>query len=127
MIRRDAEILNQGSMIIEVTLIMPVILMILVLLLTLLFSVFRQAEVHSALMPKYTMYENSRTEEEKGKNTASEGKADAYGDRRIYSEKAEITWIQGYEISSVEQQIVRISDVEDKLRRWQMLGDLVPE
>lgn len=126
MIRRDAEILNQGSMIIEVSLIMPVILMILVLLLTLLFSVFRQAEVHSALMTKYTMYENSRTEE-KGKNTASEGKADAYGDRRIYSGKAEITWIQGYEISSVEQQIVRISDVEDKLRRWQMLGDLVPE
>lgn len=127
MIRRGTRLRNQGSMIIEVTLIMPVILMLMVLFLTLLLSVLRQAEVHSALMTEYIMYENSGAAEWEGKDTAFEGSADVVGDRRIYSGEAEITLIRGYGISSVEQQVVRISDIEEKLRRWQMLGDLGSE
>lgn len=127
MIRRGTWLCNQGSMIIEITLIMPVILMFMVLFLTLLLSVLRQAEVHSALMTEYVMYENSGAAKWEEYDTGLEASADVVGDRRIYSEEANVALIQGYGISSVEQQVVRISDIEGKLRRWQMLGELGSE
>lgn len=109
--QRRENLNNQGSAIIEVTLIISVILMIMVLFITILLGVLRQAEVHATLMTEYEKLQGSNTK----------------GDCLIYSEQTKITLVQGYEVSSVEQQVVRISKVEDNLRRWQIFGDMVSE
>lgn len=118
---------NRGSMIIEVTLIMSLILMIMVLLITLLLAVLRQAEVHSALMTEYTSHENKRADEVERMDILTDVEKETKGDRRIYSKSTELMLVQRYGIVSTEQQVIRMSNVEDKLRRWQVFGDVLSE
>lgn len=113
---------NHGSMIIEVTLIMPVILLLMILFITLLLSVFQQAKVHSTLMMEHT------EDKDHGGSRENDGySVEVQGDRRIYSKPVEVVLVQGYGITSVEQQVMRVSDIENKLRRWQLVGDMVSE
>lgn len=111
---------NQGSAIIEVTMIMPFLLLIMVLLLSLLLGVIKQAKVHTDLM-WYSISENTQHEQ------SIEVKTSTQGDKIIYSQQAELTLVKGYEIVSQERQVIRISKVEDNLRRWQMLGYFASE
>lgn len=111
---------NQGSTIIEVTLIMPVLLMMMVLFITLLLGVLQQANVHSELM--YYSAEPER-DDKQGPSVA----ISVQGDKKAYSQQVDVTLIEGYGISYDVTQTIRISNVEENLRRWQMLGDLVTE
>ena len=111
---------NQGSAIVEVTMIMPVLLLIMVLLLSLLLGVLKQAEVHTDLM-WYSISEKLQNEQ------STEVIISTQGDKIIYSQQAELTLVKGYEIVSREQQVIRVSKVEDNLRRWQLLGYIVSE
>lgn len=118
---------NRGSMIIEVTLIMPLILMLIVLLITLLLAVLRQAKVHSALMTEYTSHENEKVNKVERMDILTDVEEETKGDRRIYSKSTELMLVQRYGIASTEQQVIRMSNVEDRLRRWQVFGDMLSE
>lgn len=111
---------NQGSAIVEVTMIMPFLLLVMILLLSLLLGVLKQAEVHTDLM-WYSISEKLQN----GKCT--EVAISAQGDKIIYSQQAELTLVKGYEIVSREQQVIRVSKVEDNLRRWQLIGYIASE
>lgn len=104
---------NQGSAIVEVTLIMPIILMIMVLFITMLLGVLRQAETHAQLMLAYV---DTDGKEQEGK---------VLQDAQVYSEAVVVKLARGYEIYSEEEQILRTSVTEEKIRRWQILEGVV--
>lgn len=119
--------LNQGSATIEVTLIMPVILMIMVLFISMLISVLQQAKAQSELMIQWTEETCKEAEQEtwgmdwirrlgvgKGLNSA----------KRVYSESVSTELVNGYRIDVTQQQVIRVSATEDCLRRWQLIGNL---
>lgn len=112
---------NRGSATIEVTLIMPILLMLMTLFITMLLGVFQQAEVHSRLM-----YDSAVGEEEKYQQNDSVHIL-FQKDKIIYSQGVKVSFVRGYEVSSKEQQVSRSSNVEDNLRRWQVLGDFGSE
>lgn len=110
---KEAELLstkNRGSAVIEITLLLPLILWFMVLLITMLLGTLQQARVHSGLMITYAGID-------------SYGKAEA--GKQIYSETMEFCLTEGYGITSEEQQVVRNSNIEEELRRWQLVGDMV--
>lgn len=111
---------NQGSAIVEVTMIMPVLLLIMVLLLSLLLGVLKQAEVHTNLM-RCSISEKLQNEQ------STEVIISTQGDKIIYSQQAEFALVKGYDIVSQEQQVIRVSKVEDNLRRWQLIGYIASE
>lgn len=102
---------NRGSATLEITLLMPMVLMILILILTMLISALQQAQVHGELMIYYADVEAL------GRKTGKE----------IYKEETELQLVQGYELRSVQQQVVRYSETQDRLRRWQILEGLLEE
>lgn len=111
---------NRGSAIIEVTFIMPILLMMMVLFITMLLGVLQQACVHSELM--YYSAESENTDWD-----TSEVALSMRGDRRTFSQNVNIGFVQGYNISSKITQTVRISQVEENLRRWQIIGGMAAE
>lgn len=95
---------NSGSATVEVTLIMPVVLMILVLIITMLLSVLQQAQVHSNLMLCH---------------------ADEWGaGNKTYEETAQLELVKGYPIISEETVVVRRSFIETQIRRCQIFEDM---
>ena len=102
---------NRGSATLEITLLMPMVLMILILILTMLISALQQAQVHGELMIYYADVEAL------GKKTGME----------IYEEETELQLIKGYELHSVQHQVVRYSETQDRLRRWQVFEELFEE
>lgn len=111
---------NRGSTILEVTLIMPILLMMMVLFITMLLGVFQQAKIHSELM-----FYSAGQEESNWQNSAVT--LSVQKDKRTFSQKTSVTLVQGYDISCEVTQTVRSSSVEDNLRRWQILGDMAAE
>ncbi|MCM1494805.1 MAG: hypothetical protein NC089_03300 [Bacteroides sp.] len=111
---------NRGSAIIEVTFIMPILLMVMVLFITMLLGVFQQAHVHSELM--YYSAESKNTDW----NT-SDAMLSVQGDKRIYSQNVNMEFVQGYPVSGNVTQIVRVSRPEENLRRWQVIGGMAAE
>lgn len=102
---------NRGSATLEITLLMPMVLMILILILTMLIGALQQAQVHGELMIYYADVEAL------GKKTGTE----------IHEEETELQLIKGYELHSVQQQVVRYSKTQDRLRRWQVFEELFEE
>lgn len=111
---------NQGSVIIEVTLIMPILLMMMVLFITMLLSVFQQARVHSDLMYYSAGSENL------DRDTFNIDLS-IKGDKKTLVQDVSTGLIQGYNLSGKIQQTVRVSKVEENLRRWQVIGGLAAE
>ncbi len=111
---------NRGSAIIEVTLIMPILLMMMVLFITMLLGVLRQAYVHSELMYYSAESENTHW-------ITSETALSIQGDRKTFSRNVNIGFVQGYNISGSITQTVRVSQVEENLRRWQIIGGMAAE
>lgn len=111
---------NRGSTVVEVTLIMPILLMMMVLFITMLLGVFQQAYVHSGLM-----YDSAEDESVDWDNP--EIILSVQGDRKTFSRNVNIEFVQGYSISSDIRQTVRISGAEEKLRRWQVIGGMAAE
>lgn len=111
---------NQGSAIVEVTMIMPILLLIMVLLLSLLLGVLGQAKIHTGLM-RCSISEKLQNEQ------STEVIISTQGDKIIYSQQAEFALVKGYDMVSQEQQVIRVSKVEENLRRWQLLGYIVSE
>ena len=119
--------LNQGSATIEVTLIMPVILMIMVLFISMLLSVLQQAKTQSELMIQWTE-ETCKAAEQKNlgldwilRLDVGEG---LNSTKRVYSENVSTELVNGYRIDATQQQVIRVSATEDCLRRWQLIGNL---
>lgn len=111
---------NQGSATLEVTLIMPVILFLMVLFITMLLGVYRQAELHSNLVV-YSVesnWENCLKEHEDARRMEND-------DLVIYSQEDTIQFTERYKLESYIEQKKRTSDIEEKLRRWQLLGDVI--
>lgn len=106
---------NRGSAIVEVTLIMPVILILMVLFITMLLGGLQQAKTHASLMMEYT-------DESVIEKTAVFEK-----DYQVYTQTVELEFVQGYPLHSIEQQIIRSTSEEERIRRWQVFGSLVSE
>lgn len=106
---------NGGSTVVEVTLIMPIILMIMVLFITMLISVLQQAKIHAELMIK-------AVDEAVLSNTIL-----PEADKQVYEQKVEVELVQGYPIISKEQIIYRNTNTEECLRRWQLVESFVTE
>lgn len=110
---------NRGSAVIEVTLLMPLILLIMTVLLTMLLGGLKQAEIHSGLMHYSLSNEQSLN--------SPEIEVSNKADKVIYTQVAGLTLVPGYEMLSKEQQVARVSHVEEHLRRWQLLGNIASE
>lgn len=108
---------NRGSAIVEVTMIMSLILMVLFLLLTMLLGGWQQAQAHADLMLLT----------DRSKNMQEEVKCEQTNDRIIYQKKTHLELIKGYSIDKTEYQIERQTAAEEKLRRWQLIGDTISD
>lgn len=119
---------NRGSTIIEVTLIMPMILMIMVLFITMLLSALQQAKAHAGLMITWTeeayVDEMNSTNERRSGTNPLEQPGILQQDVRVFSEEVTLEMVNGYEITSTEQQKIRITETEKCLRRWQLFGSV---
>ena len=49
------------------------------------------------------------------------------GDRIIYSKKVCVELVRGYAVKSREYQIERNTETEQRLRRWQLFGNLLSD
>ncbi len=103
---------NKGSAVVEATCIMPLILMVTALCISMMLAVFQQAKVHSNLMFTYTDV------------TGSPDARPLLTDKKVYSEQVKSEPVTGYAIRSTERHVVRCSDTDQKLRRWQLLGHM---
>ena len=109
---------NTGSAVIEVTLIMSIVLLVIILLLTMLLGEWKQAEAHADMML-------CSEADIKQRNEKTETEID--GECIIYSRKVNIKLVQGYAIEKTEYQIERKAGTEQRLRRWQLLGDILSD
>jgi hypothetical protein len=96
---------------------MPIALMLMVLFITMLLSVFQQASCYTELVV-YSM------EELMGNQTTNvpENVQLQEGDLIVYSNEVTIQFLTQYSIDSQLEQRVRVSEVEERLRRWQLIG-----
>ncbi len=113
---------NQGSATLEVTLIMPLILLIMVLFITMLSGVYYQAELHSDLVV-YSIESERENCLEKNEDVRRIEKNDLF----IYSQEGMIQFVKQYELEFYIEQKKRVSDTEEKLRRWQLFGNVISE
>lgn len=129
---------NQGSTTIEVSLIMPLILLVVVLIITLLLSDLQQAGIHSELVVYSVEQIISRRESVDKKNIGNHElmhvtqSIPGYTKNRqedvfIYTGKAELELAADYAITETVEQRIREVEVEKYMRRWQMLGEAVSE
>lgn len=109
---------NAGSAVIEVTLIMSMVLLVIMLLLTMLLGEWKQAEAHADMM--LCIGENQRQPDDRIE-------IETHGERIIYSQNVNIKLVQGYAIEKTEYQIERKRGTEQKLRRWQLLGNILSD
>lgn len=109
---------NQGSTIVEVTLIMSLVLVVIFLVLTMLLGVWKQAEAHADMM---------MVEQDAAVKQNHEICTEVAGDRIIYSQKVCVELVRGYAVKSREYQIERKTETEQRLRRWQLFGNLLSE
>ena len=109
---------NTGSAVIEVTLIMSMVLLVIMLLLTMLLGEWKQAETHADMM--LCLGENQRQPDDRIET-------ETHGERIIYSQNVNIELAQGYAIEKTEYQIERKRETEQRLRRWQLLGDILSD
>lgn len=115
---------NQGSAVIEVTLIMPILLLIMVLMITLLLSVWKQAEIHMKLVTysaEQRLGGSVCTKEPEGMVQSAEK------DCNIYSAVSELELLSQYGISVTLNQTMRDSDTQQVLRRWQLVEAIISE
>lgn len=96
---------------------MPIALMLMVLFITMLLSVFQQTSVYTELVV-YSM------EGLMGNQTTNvpENVQLQEGDLIVYSHEVTIQFLAQYSIDSQLEQRVRVSEVEERLRRWQLIG-----
>lgn len=117
--RKGSRERNAGSAVIEVTLIMSmVLLVIMLLLLTMLLGEWKQAEAHADMM--LCIEENQRQPDDRIET-------ETHGERIIYSQNVNIKLVQGYAIKKTEYQIERKRGTEQRLRRWQLLGNILSD
>ncbi len=109
---------NQGSTVIEVTLIMGLVLVVIFLILTMLLGVWKQAEAHADMM---TVEQDGTAQQD------HEICTEVAGDRIIYSKKVCVELVRGYAVKCREYQIERNTETEQRLRRWQLFGNLLSD
>ncbi len=114
--RKGSRERNAGSAVIEVTLIMSMVLLVIMLLLTMLLGEWKQAEAHADMM--LCIEENQRQPDDR---------IETHGERIIYSQNVNIKLVQGYAIKKTEYQIERKRGTEQRLRRWQLLGNILSD
>ena len=113
--RKGSRERNAGSAVIEVTLIMSMVLLVIMLLLTMLLGEWKQAEAHADMM--LCIEENQRQPDDRIETET----------RIIYSQNVNIKLVQGYAIKKTEYQIERKRGTEQRLRRRQLLGNILSD
>lgn len=113
---------NKGGTTIEITLIMPMVLLITFLAIELMLSVYDQAHVHGDLML-------ISAQEIKNTSVSDDGItiAEKFGDKRIFCKFSEMNVVKGYGIKKRMEQCVYLTNSSKKARGWQMLGDLLSD
>jgi hypothetical protein len=111
---------NSGSATLEVTMLMPVILLIMVLFLTMLLGVLHQADMHSDLV----VY-SARQRLESSPETETEYIRQNKGDAVMYSNTSTMQFANEYALELQIEQTMRITDTDKNIRRWQLLGGIV--
>lgn len=113
---------NRGSATIEVTFLMPILLFLMVLFITMLLGGYRQAKLHSDLVV-YSVESGwgNRTEVNENVRKAEQN------DLILYSQEDEIQFTKQYKLEFCLEQRKRISDTEEKLRRWQIFGIIISD
>jgi len=126
---------NRGSTTIEITLLMPVILLFTVLMITLLLADLQQARIHSELVVYSVEQELAKEEESRNRNNRQikmEGTAQDKADRKeddniVYTSQSRFRIAVGYEIEEHLEQRIRSVEEIKRIRRWQMVGSAISE
>ena len=119
---------NRGSATVEITLLMPMILLVTVLCISLLLGEFEQVKKHMELVVYGVTSE-----------IMGEGESDTWLKQlgnpeikqrednllKVYYSQGEGQWVKGYGISYQAEYKMRDSNSIEKIRRWQLLGDIV--
>ena len=125
---------NRGSTTIEITLWMPVILLVTVLMITLLLADLQQAKMHSELVVYSVEHEMAKEEGSRNRNDRrAEEEPAVYSvvskedDCVVYTSQSHYLIASGYEIGESLEQKIRSVDEIRRLRRWQLLGSAISE
>lgn len=113
---------NQGSTIVEVTIWMPLVLLVTVLMITMLLSILQQSGLHSGLV-----VDSVEEQLQEGSKLAASQNGRMEGDVRIYSEQSSVQLALGYSVNESVEQRLRVKDVEQRIRGWQLIGDTISE
>lgn len=126
---------NRGSATIEITLLMPVIILVTVLIFTLLLAGLQQAKIHSELVVYSVEQELAKEEGSRNQNnrqvtteeTVLHSAVSEEDDCIVYASQSRFLIASGYEISERLEQRIRSVDEIRRIRRWQMLGSAISE
>ena len=119
---------NRGSATIEITLVMPVILLVTVLCISLLLGEFEQVKKHMELVVYGVTLEI--TGEGDSDNPVKQSDNPEIKQRKdnmikVYYSQGEVQLVKGYGVSYQVEYKMRDSNSIERIRRWQLLGDIV--
>lgn len=97
---------------------MSLVLVVIFLILTMLLGVWKQAEAHADMM---TVEQDGTAQQD------HEICTEVAGARIMYSKKVCVELVRGYAVKSSEYQIERDTETEQRLRRWQLFGNLLSD
>ena len=126
---------NRGSTTIEITLLMPVILLVTVLMITLVLADLQQAKIHSELVVYSVEQELAKEEGSRNRKnrqievegSAQDKSARKEGDNIVYTSQSWFRIAAGYDIGENLEQRIRSVDEIRRIRRWQMVGSAISE